>query len=282
MTKFDGIPEATYGILYQDHFDSKFEEVAEQVRRLGYGVLDSGYSSDELQGISDAFDRAHTDYVQNWGVSRLKNLDELNTIRALLTHGGAIFLNMVMNPNLMAVLHKLISGTFILNQQNGVINPPGEIYNQGAWHRDLPYQHYVSSSPLAVNALFCIDDFNFENGSTFVLPGSHKSSAFPSEGYVRENALQVKASAGQYIILDCMLFHSGGFNKTTRERRAINHVYTIPYFKQQINLPKSLESMQVSELSLEARAILGFKCQEPLSIESYLNARLVKMGALKE
>lgn len=276
MTKFEDIPKATYGILQQDHFSSELEEVAEQVRRLGYAILNSGYTSEQLQEISEKFDRVREQYLKTWGESRLKSLNEFHTIRALLTHGGATFVQLAMNRNLTAVLQKLIVGTFILNQQNGVINPPGETYNQGAWHRDLPYQHYVSSTPLAVNALFCVDDFNFENGSTFVLPASHKAIAFPSESYLHRNALQLKAKAGQWILLDCMLFHSGGFNKTAKERRAINHVFNIPYFKQQINLPRN---MHADNLSSEARALLGFNLQEPPSIANYLASRTVKGDA---
>ncbi|HCS29385.1 MAG TPA: phytanoyl-CoA dioxygenase, partial [Spongiibacteraceae bacterium] len=134
----------------------------------------------------------------------------------------------------------------------------------------LPYQHYTSSTPLAVNALFCVDDNTLENGAAFVLPASHKAIAFPSESYLRKNAVQVNAKAGQYILLDCMLFHSGGFNRTAKERRAINHVFSIPYFKQQINLP---ENMHADDLSPEAQALLGFNFQEPASIASYLASR---------
>lgn len=270
MTKLDGIPEVAYGILQQDQFSSEFEEVAEQVRRLGYAILDSGYTSEQLQEISEEFDLTRKQYLRTWGESRLKSLNEFHTIRALLTHGGATFVQLAMNRNLMVVLQQLIAGIFILNQQNGIINPPGETYNQGAWHRDLPYQHYVSSTPLAVNALFCVDDFNFENGSTFVLPASHKSSAFPSVNYLNRNAVQINAKAGQYILLDCMLFHSGGFNKSTKERRAVNHVFNIPYFKQQISLP---ENLLADDLSSEARALFGFNVQESASIANFLDSR---------
>jgi ectoine hydroxylase-related dioxygenase (phytanoyl-CoA dioxygenase family) len=276
MTTRDDIPETSYGILHQDKFTSESEEIAEQVRRLGYAILDSGYTSAQLQEISDKFDLAREQYLKTWGESRLKILNEFHTIRALLTHGGATFVQLAMNRNLMAVLKQLIAGTFILNQQNGIINPPGETYNQGAWHRDLPYQHYVSSTPLAVNALFCVDDFNFENGSTFVLPASHKSSAFPSVNYLNRNAVQINAKAGQYILLDCMLFHSGGFNKSTKERRAVNHVFNIPYFKQQISLP---ENLQADDLSSEAQALLGFNVQEPASIANFLDSRPIKGNA---
>jgi ectoine hydroxylase-related dioxygenase (phytanoyl-CoA dioxygenase family) len=276
MVNLNSIPEAAYGVLQQDRFESGQDEVAEQVRRLGYAILDSGYTPAQLKEISEAFNHVRERYVHAWGESRLRSLNEYHTIRALLTHGGELFMQLAMNRNLLAVLQQLIVGKFILNQQNGVINPPGETYNQGAWHRDLPYQHYVSSSPLAVNALFCVDDFTFENGSTFVLPASHKATAFPSGNYLRRNAVQVEAKAGQYILLDCMVFHSGGFNRTAKERRAVNHVYNIPYFKQQINLPGN---MSVDGLSAEARELLGFNYQEPTSIEQYLASRSKKAGA---
>ena len=164
-----------------------------------------------------------------YGEPKLRSLNEFHTIRSPLTHGGDVFLRLVLNENLLSTLKKLISGKFILNQQNGVINPPQETYNQGVWHRDLPYQHFVSTKPLAINALFCVDDFTFENGATFVLPASHKTEAFPSASYIRKNSVQIEAKAGSFILLDCMLFHAGGFNKTHLERRAVNHVITFRY-----------------------------------------------------
>lgn len=271
MNNMSTVPNAAYGILMRDQFSSELEEVAEQVRRLGYATLDAGFSEDELKDISTDFDRTRRAYVETWGEARLKSANEFHTIRAPLTCGGPSFMRLSTNPHLLAVLKMLIVGKFILNQQNGVINPPGQSYNQGAWHRDLPYQHYISSSPLAINALFCVDDFTLENGSTFVLPASHKAISYPSEKYMDRNALQVEAKAGQYIILDCMLFHSGGFNRTQKERRAVNHVYTIPYFKQQINLP---QNMRADELTTEQRELFGFSTQEPASIESYLLSRI--------
>ena len=164
----------------------------------------------------------------------------------------------------------LIHGKFILNQQNGIINPPRADYNQGAWHRDFPYQHFVSSRPLAINALFCVDDFTIENGATYVLPASHKSGPFASKTFVERHAVQVVAKAGSFILLDCMLFHAGGFNQSSRPRRAVNHVYNIPYFKQQINIPLNLGA---AGLSSQAKEVFGFTFQEPGSVADYLAQR---------
>lgn len=269
----NNVPEASYGILQQNLTNSALDEEAEQVRNLGYAILDSGYSTSELQSISEEFNRTREQYIETYGESKLRSVNEFHAIRSPLTHGGKAFIRLAFNENLLSILNKLISGKFILNQQNGVINPPQENYNQGAWHRDLPYQHFVSTKPLAINALFCVDDFTYENGATFVLPASHLSEAFPSSNYIKKNAIQVEAKAGSFILLDCMIFHSGGFNKTNSARRAVNHVYNIPYFKQQINIPMNMKCV---DLTAEEKNILGFDYMEPSSIEDYLSTRTGK------
>lgn len=273
------VPDKSYGILQRGRVEGVVEEAVEQVRQLGFAVLDAGYGAADLKGFSDAFAEAQLRYVARYGENQLKSLGEIHTLRSLLVHGPDRFIELALNPILLDALKKLIAGRFILNQQNGVVNPPQETYNQGAWHRDLPYQHFVSSSPLAINALFCIDDFTAENGATFVLPASHKAEAFPSPQYVSKNAMQIEAKAGSFILLDCMVFHTGGFNCSLHVRRGVNHVYNIPYFKQQINLPMSLSPSATENLTPEIKGILGFDTQEPKSVEEYLAQRQAgKMG----
>ncbi len=270
MSKSQDVPHQSYGILMQNSAISAPDLAVEKVRAVGYAVLDAGYDENQLQAIALAFEETRARYFVAYGEAWLRAVDEHNTVRAVLLHGGAAFLELALNPRLLAALALLIPGKFVLNQQNGIINPSCETYNQAAWHRDLPYQHYVSSRPLAINALFCIDEFTADNGATFVLPASHKSEAFPSDDYVRSSAVQVVAPAGSFILLDCMLFHAGGFNRTAQPRRAVNHVYNIPYFKQQINIPRNLPAQT---LSSEARSVLGYDYQEPESIEAYLASR---------
>lgn len=265
------IPGASYGVLLKDSLVTELDEIAEQVRRLGYAVLDSGFSAVELELIANAFQVMRVNYIQRYGEVRLRSANELHTIRAPFAHGDPVFVQLAMNQNLIAVLKKLIVGKFILNQQNGLINPPREAYNQGRWHRDLPYQHYISNTPLAINALFCVDDFTSENGSTLVLPATHKSVNCPSHAYIQRNALRIEAKAGQYVLLDCMLFHSGGFNTSQKERRAVNHVYTIPYFKQQIKISGLIEHIDLDPIQ---REIFGLNYQEPTSIDQYLDERV--------
>jgi hypothetical protein len=48
----------------------------------------------------------------------------------------------------------------VLHLQNGIINMPNEEHHQSSWHRDLPYQNWTSSEPLACNVFYCLDNFN--------------------------------------------------------------------------------------------------------------------------
>ena len=265
-------PASFYGILHQNSPETAVDIAVEQIKTLGYTVIDGGYSSHELRTFSEEFDCAYQAYLTAHGQDFLKKINEHYTMRAPLTNSEH-FLKLALNSNLFAVLKKLIAGKFILNQQNGIINPPHETYNQGAWHRDLPYQHFVSSHPLAINALFCLDEFTVENGATFVLPASHKQEAFSSGQYIEKNALQIEAKAGSFILLDCMLFHAGGFNRSQIPRRAVNHVYNIPYFKQQIRIPAN---MHIENLSIADKEILGFNDLEPSSVADYLKHRSSK------
>lgn len=266
MTIVYNTPEASYGILLQTQHKSTFDAAVEQVKNIGYAVINSGYDVPTIQRCANEFNLTREAYIKTHGEPYLKSLNEFHTIRSPLTHGSPAFLRLALNENLLSILKKLIHGKFILNQQNGIINPPQNTYNQAAWHRDLPYQHFITTRPLAINALFCIDDFTVENGATFVLPASHKSEAFPSSRYILKNAIQVEANAGSFILLDCMLYHAGGYNTTRSERRAVNHVYNIPYFKQQINIPINMRN---ASLTAEEKDILGFNYLEPTSVMDY-------------
>ena len=266
------VPIKAYGILEQTTVDSALDEAVEQIRHLGYAVLDAGFSPAEVAHIAAEFDTVRAEYTAKYGLELLQSGNEHNTIRGMCTSGHDTFIKLALNPNLMQLLKRLIKGSFMLNQQNGIVNPAKQAYNQGSWHRDLPYQHFVSTSVLAINALYCVDDFTTANGATYILPASHLREPFPSAQYIARHAVQAEAKAGSFIVLDCMIYHSGGFNSTDKDRRAINHLYNIPFFKQQINLPNSMPEVP----SDEVKQMLGYAYVEPQSVDTYIASRVGK------
>ena len=94
MTTVNGAPTTSYGILQQIPVETDCDEVVEQVKALGFAILDSGYTAAEIQGIAAAFDRSRKDYLEIHGEAHLREIDEFYTVRSPLTHGGDEFLRL--------------------------------------------------------------------------------------------------------------------------------------------------------------------------------------------
>lgn len=269
------LKERSYGISERVKISDACDEHVEGLKTLGYTVVDGGYSTAELKEFSAAFNVARQ-LAQDaaGGASALREIDEHNTVRIPFYYDSRL-LRLAINPKILEIASRLIANYYVLSQQNGVINPAGaKEYNQGAWHRDLPYQHVVFSRPLAINALFCIDEFTEMNGATMLLPATHKQELFPSQHFVAHAAKQITAPAGSYIVLDCMVYHTGSTNRTMLDRRAVNHLYTAPILRQQIDLPRLLGNDYTSEPYL--RRLLGYEITTPNSVEEYLATRREK------
>lgn len=245
MTKVEG-----YGIIQQEKPNSNLEFDIEKFHRKGYVKISSGYNQDELNKISKTFNKTKSFYLKKYNLAD----NNLSSIRGLFSF-DKIFLDIAKNKFLLKFLKKMFDGKFIVNQQNGLINNPTKKYEQAKWHRDLPYQHFISSKVLAINAIFCIDPFNNQNGATKVLPCSQLFEKFPSKNYTLDNEVIIEAKPGEFIILNAMTYHSGGFNGSKFSRRGINTVYSIPYIRHQIDL----DYLQFKyNLSKKDKEFLGF------------------------
>lgn len=262
-----------YGVTEKAPSETALDNHLERVFRNGYTVLDSTFDDQFLSEVHLKVKETRQSYESEHGIEFLKSIDESHSVRAPFLY-DPIFLEIAFNKNLMQLISSILADGFILNQQNLVINPAGEKYNQLFWHRDLPYQHFTSSRPIALNALFCLVDFTAENGGTTVLPSSHKHESFPSEGFVREACLTVNAKRGQFIVMDAMTFHSGTMNNSEHERVGVNNVYAPPIIKRQIEVDQRDFHYPSESLSENIKGKLGLNYVTAPDISSYLKSRV--------
>ena len=259
-----------YGIIEKTEVSNDVDRSVEEIMRNGYAIVKSEFSFDKINKLANVLSSSQKKYIQKYGIAFLKSINEQDQIRLPMSIDIS-FLDIAKDKNLNNVLKRLIPGRYVLNQQNGVVNPPKKQFDQAKWHRDLPYQHYTSNRPLAINALLCLDEFNIENGATSVIPGSHLHSDFPSEDFIKNNIVQLEAKRGDFLVLDSMLFHKAEKNKSNKVRRAANNVYGIPFFKQQINLKNEMKKYKLSKKDKE---LLGYDVSRvPESVEEFLNLR---------
>jgi ectoine hydroxylase-related dioxygenase (phytanoyl-CoA dioxygenase family) len=263
-----------YGIVERNEAMTLAARCAERIRMIGYAVLPSGMPSEDVADLSERLDRVMARQVDEFGgTDRIAAIGDVLTARCPLLY-DEVFLTLAARNDVLSVARALLGDFVVLMQQNGVINPPDREHTQTSYHRDLPYQHFVSSRALAMSALFCIDPFTVQTGATQVLPASHHTEAFPSDEVAADLEVPVVAEAGSFILFDAMLFHRAGANHSGRPRRAINHVYAVPIIAQQISLPDALGGKHANDAVLAP--LLGYGTTPAPSVVARREPRLAR------
>jgi len=253
---------------------------AEEIRNIGYTVLQSGFSADELQTIRRKIDDIYELQLREiGGEAALKRINDANLARCLVGY-DEYFLKLAVHPSIISVAQKLLGEKFILMSQNAIINRPTDEHYQVTWHRDLNYQHFVSSRPLGLSALYSIDDFSEETGGTYLIPASHKSEKFPSFEYVHRHERQMSVPAGSILLFDAMIYHRSGINCSARPRRAVNHIYTLPMIKQQISIPHMLGGKLRDDPFLHT--FLGYDSETGDSVQQWRERKLAQAELMTE
>jgi ectoine hydroxylase-related dioxygenase (phytanoyl-CoA dioxygenase family) len=266
-------PAQSYGVVERAAAGSAIAQLAERIRLIGYAVLPGGLSAEDVADLGARLDRVMARQVEEFGSDRLAAVGDALTARCPLAYDEA-FVGLASHRDVLALCRELLGEYVVLTQQNGVINPPHQAHTQLSYHRDLPYQHFVSSRPLAISALFCIDPFRIETGATTVIPGSHRMEAFPSDQVAASLDTSVTADPGSFIVFDSMLFHRAGANRSDRPRRAVNHVYAVPIIAQQISLPDILPQAYASDPELSR--LFGFDVAPARSVTAWRERRLAR------
>ena len=264
----------TFGVKEVNRLESETHGHIEEIELVGYTVLPGVLSDAELEVARVKIDQIYQTQIDEIGGRQyLEAIGDTYTAMCLLAY-DEFFLSLATKPRVLALVEHFLGDYFTLMMQNGIINVPevGDDQNPGYWHRDLGYQHLISSRPLGITALYCIDDFNEETGGTRVLPGSHKAEVFPSEEYVQQRQLTVEASAGSAILIDVMLYHRGGHNRSQHVRRGVNNIYTLPLIKQQISLPKILKGRYQDDAFLNK--LLGYDSETDASVQEFRQRRI--------
>lgn len=265
--------ENFYGKLNQVECNNDVDLYVEEIRNNGFAIIENILSEDELIKYRQKIDEVYKTQENEFGLEKLNSIKEKDMCRMPLKYDD-YFINIATKKTILDVVEEFLGKFYILNLQNAIINHPNEEHHQSSWHRDLPYQNYVISNPLSINALFCIDDFLVETGGTVVVPYTHKTETLPSDIYIKKHSVTAVAKAGSVIVFDSMLFHKAGYNSSNIIRRAVNHQYQIPLLKQFYDFPKALDG-KFSDDEFLAQ-LLGYTSQVPLDDTKWRQGRINK------
>ncbi len=261
----------SYGVLNRDEpLDATLSLHLEELERLGFTVLPGVLNQSEIEEYCGRLDEVYARQVQESGEELLASTRELDLARCPLLYDEQ-FLKLATHPRIHSLVRAVLGPRFLLHLQNGIINRPTREHHQSSWHRDLPYQEWTCSKPLALGCLVCLLDFNQETGGTLVLPGSHLSERMPSQEYIQRHEQQACAPAGSVIVFNAMLYHRAGVNRSSHVRRGVNHVFCTEILKQQIDLPRALGGRYSDDPELAI--LLGYASSPAESVVDYRSRR---------
>jgi ectoine hydroxylase-related dioxygenase (phytanoyl-CoA dioxygenase family) len=263
----------SFGIRNQVVLNNDTEKHLEELTINGFTIVEDVLSNDELTIAREKLDHVYNMQTKEIAEENLGKINEQLLARLPLAYDD-YFIDFLKIERINSILEMVFGNYFILHLQNGIINMPKQAHHQNSWHRDLPYQDFIISKPIAISVLYCIDDFNEATGGTLVIPYSHKLDKMPSITFIENHAKQTIAKAGSVILFDSMIFHRAGYNSSDNIRRGINHIYTSAILKQQINIPESLKGKFSNDPFL--KMLLGYETITPASVLDWRNKKLNK------
>jgi ectoine hydroxylase-related dioxygenase (phytanoyl-CoA dioxygenase family) len=267
----------SYGVLQQATVpQDRLARAVEEVTYRGFAVVAEAIPDDTVASLNRRLDDVYAVQCEEvGGEAALLKLSDADIVRCPLAYDPE-FLALAQHPTIIDAAKMLVGSNIVLLMQNGVINRPDRVQAQTRWHRDLNYQHWVCSQPLAMGALVCLEDFNAETGGTLFIPGSHKFPQMPSEELVKASEEIVTAPRGSILLFDSMAFHRAGLNRSQRIRRGVNHVIGAPILNQQIDIPRMLGADAPAEPWLAG--YLGYRWNPAADVKNW---RLQKLAQLR-
>ena len=189
------------------------------------------------------------------------------TLHHLIGQGESFLEYLELIQPINEYLEIYFQGKYILNSFGGAINTAKSRSYAHKVHRDI--RTYSGSLPLMLNTLFMLDDFTSDNGSTFLMPGSHKFAEKPTDEAFEKSKEQALGSAGSLLVFNSNVWHRGHDNETDSSRRSVTPMFCKPYLKQKFDYTESLGVDNVVQMSEFKKQILGYYSRVPKNLDQW-------------
>ena len=176
-----------------------------------------------------------------------------------MVNKGRVFLDLVERSETDELAGFMLGKNFLISSiTGGMFHAPTD--EPQPLHRDQGYVPATVNFPAACNLFWVLDDFEPANGSTWVVPGSHRwKPEYQVKAPPRELATQVRVPAGSVFAWDGRIWHGLGVNENGQPRRSITTFFCLPWMRQQENWGVSCLQEVLDQASPKLRARLGLR-----------------------
>lgn len=188
----------------------------------GYVILKELLDRKSLEKALAAFEEAAADQRLSCGGKESGTRHPSN-----LLNRSRAFDELIAHPKVMAAIGHVLRRPFALSQFSGRDPLPG--YGRQGLHADW-VNRPSSETAWVVTVIWMLDEFTKTNGSTRVVPGTHRMPGQPQKNLGDPNArhpeeLIVTGPAGAALIFNGHLWQRGTRNDSQCSRRALQAVY---------------------------------------------------------
>uniref|UniRef100_A0A0G4EY04 Fe2OG dioxygenase domain-containing protein n=1 Tax=Chromera velia CCMP2878 TaxID=1169474 RepID=A0A0G4EY04_9ALVE len=196
-------------------------------QRDGYVILPDVFSKEELQALQRdskrILDEASLGENDFYGKSTRRAYNLLAKTRTLD--------QFLICDRVDTLVRALLPPNSLLGVMQMIGIGPGETAQKLHFDQQFGNSHPVrddGANAKLVNFIVAIDDFTEDNGATVIVPGSHlwPVTRVPSPSDPR---MPLTMRAGSVCCFSGRLWHGGGENRTSRERRAVICVFNQPW-----------------------------------------------------
>ena len=261
-----------YGISKKESWDD--DPHVKSIIENGFTVLKNQISIDDIELLKRSSEEIYNEQIESFGKERLKVIGELDMVRAPFLSNN-LFDQLILNEQIERILKSILGEKYILHLQNVIINRSRNSHHQSAWHRDIPYQNYTLSQPISLSVFYALSPFTTETGGTKLLPKSHHLESFPEDDFVEVNFQQPLLNPGDVLIFDSWVYHCAGQNISDIDRYGVNHVFTAPFMKQQIDFPKLVKQRNFSP---RLKDLMGSEFEVAKDVNAFREKRFRKLN----
>ena len=218
------------------------DAVLQSIQTLGFAILPGIIPADAVGAVRDEIvevqARLHEANEEALRRTRARGhrvgAKGVGSLRQVINHSQC-FAPYLAAPALRDLTARLFGPYVRISCTDCVVTHPGN--ERGYWHADWPYNatnasHIPAPYPdalLHLSSLWMLSDFSAENGGTFIVPGSHRSSDNPAAGAMPHTdrdaphpaEMQVQGAAGSVLVYDSRMWHAVAPNRSDADRVAL-------------------------------------------------------------